>query len=137
MFGGANITGDPWQQNSAEFRADFLQSTDFVSIDLVGIDDGDAQLRAFASDGALLEAFVTSLSGPGHNVTASISRGTADIAYILAGGVIGEGNNLDRLIFNRTAIPEPHSAPWLAIFAIWLVANGWRKCCKPHTSAVI
>ena len=107
VFSWVNVIGDPWQQNSGEFRADFDQPTDFVSIDLVGIDDGAAELRAFAADGTLLQTFHAFLTGPGHNVTASISRASPNIAYILAGGVIGERNNLDNFRFNRIAPPFP------------------------------
>ncbi len=109
VFGATGLSpkSAPWQQNSGEFRADFDQLTDFVSIDLVGVDDGPAQLRAFRADGTHLQTFLANLSGPGHNVTASISRASPDIAYILAGGVIGERNNLDNFRFNRIAPPFP------------------------------
>jgi len=120
VFGASGLSAEfgPWQQNSGEFRADFDQPTDFVSIDLVGIDDGAAELRAFAADGTLLQTFHAFLTGPGDNVTASISRANPDIAYILVGGVIGERNNLDNLIFNRIAPPFPvDEIPAIEIFA--------------------
>ncbi len=107
VFGWFEVTGGPWQQDSGEFRADFDQPTDFVSIDLVGTDNGDAQLRAFAANGALLQSFTAHLDARGHIVTASISRASPDIAYILAGGVINERNNLDNFRFNRIAPPFP------------------------------
>ena len=47
---------DHWQRDLAELRADFTVAVDFVAIDLVGIDDGGAELQAFASDDSLLDS---------------------------------------------------------------------------------
>ena len=47
---------DHWQHGLAELRADFTVAVDFVAIDLVGIDDGGAELQAFASDDSLLDS---------------------------------------------------------------------------------
>lgn len=93
--------GDHWQQGIAELRATFSKPTDFVAIDLAGIDDGDAQVKAYSSAGVLLDTFVVHLTGPGNRVTASFSRPSPDISYILAGGVVGESNLLDNLQYNH------------------------------------
>jgi len=105
--------GDHWQAGIAELRADFAVPTDFVSIDLAGIDDGGARVRTYSTSGSLLDTFLVDLSGPGDIVTAAFYLPTPDISYIVAGGMPGESNLLDNLQFNLIAVPEP---PTLALF---------------------
>ena len=104
VFGPATSASGRWQRGSGEFRADFKLPSNFVALDLVGLDDGAAELRAFASDGTLLDTFNVFLTGPGHNVTAFIKRPRREIAYILAGGVVGESIGIDHLQFE---VPGP------------------------------
>ena len=126
---------DHWQHGLAELRADFTVAVDFVAIDLVGIDDGGAELRAFAGDDSLLDTFSVFLTGAGDIVTASVTH--PNIAYLIAGGVPGESNVLDHLRFNTVAaVPEPAS---LAIFAFSLAAVGfmaWRRQGPPDLSPI-
>ena len=107
-------------------RADFDVQTDFVQIDLIFRDDDVAALRAFASDGTLIHEVVGSGDGRTANAfhTATINRATADIAYVTAGGVGGEGAFLDNFSFNRIDIPEPGT---LALFGLGLVGLGFTR----------
>ena len=63
-----------WQFALAEFRADFASPTDFVSIDFVGVDDGNVKAEIYDLNGVLLASFLTHLGGAGDNTTASFTR---------------------------------------------------------------
>ena len=80
-------------------RVDFDHLADFVSVDLICRDNDRASLRAYDSGGNLLAEDPFPPVPPNPDVcdglgrgglplffTASITRATADIAYILAGG---------------------------------------------------
>ncbi len=93
-------------------RADFNVPVDAVSIDVISDTTGDeGALLAYDASGTLLDTAVVSLGNPGTFATATISRPTADIAYILAGGypvVSSPPFNvvaLDNLQFNVIPIP--------------------------------
>ena len=103
-----------WQFALAEFRADFASPTDFVSIDFVGVDDGNVKAEIYDLDGILLASFLTHLGAEGDNATARFNRSIADIAYILAGGVPGEGVSLDNLTVSVSEVPAPAALPLFA-----------------------
>ena len=111
-----------WQFALAEFRADFATATGFVSIDFVGVDDGDVKAEIYDLDGILLASFLTHLGAEGDNATATFNRSTADIAYILAGGVPGEGVSLDNLTVSVSEVPAPAALP---LFVTGLGLMGW------------
>jgi len=106
VFNRPNASPDRWQFALAEFRADFSSPTRFVSIDFVGVDDGDVKAEIYDSNGTLLDSFTTHLGAAGDNATAVFTRPTADIVYILAGGVPGEAVLLDNLKFDRVSVPS-------------------------------
>ena len=84
-------------------RADFLVPTNFVRIDMACDDDDFGEIRAFdVSDNLLAASNRVTCDGRTANAngTAVVSRSTADIAYITAGGVEDEGLLLDNLQFN-------------------------------------
>ncbi len=120
---GRNVpsNGDHWQQGLVELRIDFINPTDFVSIDFAGIDDGGAELRAFSSGGDLITTYSAFLVGPGSIITATINRPLPDIAYIMAGGVPGESNLLDNFQFSMTPVPEPSTLALLSISILFLL----------------
>ena len=114
IFGWLSTNGH-WNRdfalNGGEFRADFDMATDFVSIDFVhGFINYQGMLRAYNINDNLLETFITPIIGSPPFYTASITRSTADISYIIASGYGGTNSGLDRLQFN--AIPIP-AAAWL------------------------
>ncbi|MCC7085691.1 MAG: PEP-CTERM sorting domain-containing protein [Pirellulales bacterium] len=98
-------------------RADFSLPTDFVSIDLIFGDDTISFLRTYDGIGNLTAEVIA--MGDGRDgtspcppfcekfVTASITRPTADIAFILAGGVNAEATYLDNLVFRSAVVSEP------------------------------
>lgn len=111
-----NKTGQHWDEVTyGLLRADFASPTSFVQIDLIFGDDGIGALWAFDSSGNLLESVQAQGDGRGASspfcppfcdefVTVSITRGSADIAYIIAGGVGAEGHFLDNLQFSSEAM---------------------------------
>ena len=63
----------------------------------------------YDANGVLLDSFITSHGAKADNATATFTRPVSDIAYILAGGVPGEGVSLDNLVVSipDTAVPAP------------------------------
>ncbi len=99
VFSPSSIDDSGFREGVNEFRADFaiLQST--VSID-VGSDDGANDvgfLRAYDSDGNLLEEVTTGSIAPGESETLVINWFRPEIAYIRAGGVGNDVAPLDNL----------------------------------------
>jgi hypothetical protein len=86
-------------------RVDFDTETDFVSIDMIADDDDEFTLQAFSTDGTLLETINLGVFAMS-SMTFSIDRDFADIAYVLAAGISGEGGALDNLRFNN-CLPFP------------------------------
>jgi len=121
MFGqdpvnGPGIPDREKYWNESEYgvlRADFGVFADFVQIDLIFDDDDQGFLRAFDSSGTLLDTVTAFGDGqtPGQEFArVSITRPSADIAYIIAGGSNAEGHFLDNLQVNVVPVP---AAAWL------------------------
>ncbi|HUW18867.1 MAG TPA: PEP-CTERM sorting domain-containing protein [Sedimentisphaerales bacterium] len=104
------------------FRADFDQPADYVAIDIIGDDySGDiGVLYAHNSDGSLLQTVTSGTLGYGEVFTATISIGSFDIAYIIAGGSPSGGHavHLDNLAAN--IVPEPATALLLGLAGLLL-----------------
>ena len=110
-----------WYANLTDgfaFRADFDQPADYVAIDIIGDDySGDVGvLYAYNAADVLLESVTSDALEYGEVFTAQISRGSFDIAYIIAGGSPSTEDtvHLDNLIAD--VIPEPAT--------LWLLALG-------------
>lgn len=133
MFGQDPVSGTTipdaeknWGDNAIGLlRADFASPVNYVQIDLIFDDDDTGFLKAFNASGNLLAIFMGQGDGRGASspfcppfcsptVTASISRPTADIAYILAGGISGEAHYLDNLQVHAVPLPT----------ALWLFGSG-------------
>jgi hypothetical protein len=97
-----NAPPQGWEADGRIFRADFAIPTDWVSIDLIADDDDSGDLRAFNAKGELL-GIVSTGNIYASAFTATITRPTADIAYITAAGTPGESMFLDNLRYNMTA----------------------------------
>lgn len=110
VFGHDGIFVETWASGLvADLRIDFIQATDFVSIDIIANDGFDpAFLQAFNSTGILLDTFTTQGDlGTGVPETATITLASADIAYVIASGLSGNDVGLDNLTYNSVAVPEP------------------------------
>jgi hypothetical protein len=95
------------------FLALFDEFTDFVALDFINNDTSDVGiLRAYDGAGSLLTTLTTSvLTGAGAFETLTLTRATADVAYILAAGSDSRNDDidLDNLRFNApsASIPGP------------------------------
>ncbi|MHC4562200.1 MAG: S8 family serine peptidase [Planctomycetota bacterium] len=98
----ADGTDVAWSSNAEWLRADFDHPVSEVSIDLVANDSDDPGIvRAYdANDNLLVEVFDPA-QPVGQARTVTISRPTADIAYIFA-----SGNGGDNLILDNLVIPS-------------------------------
>lgn len=127
VFGHDGIFTQTWANGLVgDLRIDFLQATDFVSIDIIannGFDPGF--LEAYDSSGTLLDSFVTQGDlGSGTSETASISSASANIAYVIASGLSGNDVGLDNLTYNSATVPEPTV---LALLSFGLLGIGIAK----------
>ena len=110
VFGHDGIFTQTWAQGLvADLRIDFIQATDFVSLDIIANNGSDPGfLEAYDSTGTLLGSFITQGNlGSGIPETATISSGSANIAYVIASGLGGNDVALDNLIYNSATVPEP------------------------------
>jgi len=108
IFGNSDVQY-PWEWGAAfnaGMRAEFSRPVSFVAIDIIGNDLLD-QGRLIAFDGfdTALATYETGLLSAGQFETASISRPTTDIAYVVATSVNEfESVSLDHMQFR---VPEP------------------------------
>ena len=110
VFGHDGIFTQTWAQGLvADLRIDFIQATDFVSLDIIANNGSDPGfLESYDSTGTLLGSFTTQGNlGSGIPETATISSGSANIAYVIASGLGGNDVALDNLIYNSATVPEP------------------------------
>ncbi len=100
VFAPGATADNGFREGDNELRADFAISQSFVSID-VGSDDASdvAWLRAYDSNNVLLDEVVSGSVANGNRQTISLSRPTADIAYIVAAGSGSDITPLDRLVY--------------------------------------
>ncbi len=104
VFGTSSTSDNGFRSGVNELRADFDLAQAFVSIDTGSDDTLDiGYLQAYDVDGNLLEEVIGSGVPHSGSETLSIARGTADIAYILAGGVGIHTTPLDNLVFEEFA----------------------------------
>ncbi len=130
--GSASVPEVAWWDFAgfSSLRADFDVPTDYVAIDVIADDTPDAGiLRAFNAADVEVASVQSAVISFGEVDTMVISRGSADIAYILAGGYAsGSGPDdihLDYLRTERpTVVPEPASA---AIMLMGLAGLARRK----------
>lgn len=89
-----------WNTTSRQLRIDFETPTSVVAMDAIGTStDSMGRLEAFNSQGQLVGRFTTQLLEFGGVETMQVSRGTADIAYVIAGGHSNQSVRLDNLQF--------------------------------------
>ena len=95
-----------------------------VSIDSGSDDSSDVGfLRAYNSAGTLLGQVISNSIPTGGSQTLTISRPTADIAYIIAAGVGSDITPLDNLVFGRPGTDDAYSVNLTAGQSVNVVAT--------------
>ena len=98
--------GGIWNTGDAEFRVDFSNPVNIVSLDGISDDSSDyVHMRAFSDTGILLQEYVSGNLGTGVVETMTITRAGSDISYILASGRDGQFAWLDNLSYSSDSIP--------------------------------
>lgn len=113
---------------NSEFRADFNQLANSVSIDFIGdpsLNNTLGKLLAFDSNGNLLDSFFTDPLPRGQIQTGVVTSTGFEIAYVLAGIIEGSGGgtDLDNFVANIASVPETSSTP--AILSIGILGAGF------------
>lgn len=89
-----------WTGSSRRLQVDFSTPTSVVSIDAIGPQaNAYGRLEAYNSSGQLVGRTTTKPLGVGEVQTMTLSRGQADIAYVIAGGHMNSNVKLDNLRF--------------------------------------
>lgn len=116
------------QTEGFAFRVDFDFWADYVAIDIIGDDSGDyGVLNAYNASGTLIDSVLSPELGYGEVFTATISRASFDIAYIIAGGAGSTEDtvHLDNLMAN--VVPEPATLLLFGLGGLVLVRMRKKK----------
>lgn len=107
VFAPAAFQASGFRAGVNELRADFVDPQAYVSIDVGADDDTDVGfLRAYDVDGNFLEEVVSRALTTGESETLVITRGIAEIGYVIAAGVRGDNTPFDNLIFELENFDE-------------------------------
>jgi len=136
---GSNVFGNSstafyneWHEDDNNFsscpalKVVFDSSVLSVTIDAIGNNGSDyGRLKAYSSSGTLLDTYDTSQLITGTVETMSISRSSADIGYIIAGGAEDHGDtvHLDNLNY---VVPEPATVALLGLGSLALIRRRRR-----------
>lgn len=123
---------DPYANNHDSenyvFRADFPYSARFVSIDIIPDDSNDPHAAGiYDAAGNLLDSvIIPSPNSSGVTTTITFDRPSADIAFLIAGGIAGQTSDIDNLIFESGEVPAiPVAGPLgLLLMSFGLVLLG-------------
>ncbi|MEZ6121881.1 MAG: hypothetical protein R3C49_01755 [Planctomycetaceae bacterium] len=91
-------------ETTRQMRMDFHAPTTSVSLDVIGlpgtsnVDRG--QIRAYNSNGVLVDSAVSQLLVNGQRETLNVSSATGDIAYVIASAADNQTVRLDNLLFS-------------------------------------
>jgi hypothetical protein len=114
VFGHLAPFEEQWGDGAInDLRADLAVPGISVQVDIIANDSIDVgTLKAFNSSNVLLDSKTSPSIALGRVATLTITRPSADIAYIIATGTDLETVNLDNLRFN---VPEPTAAALAAL----------------------
>ena len=103
FFAPSASGSEGWQAGLDELRIDFDELTDFVSIDVSAkVNATRGFLRGYDSDGVFVSQVLGDFLFPGQTQTLTIERPTADIEYVLAGGLGFVPVPLDNLVYRAS-----------------------------------
>jgi methionine-rich copper-binding protein CopC len=110
VFGATSNGSDGFREFDRELQANFHFPQSLVSID-VGSDDASdvGFLRAYDAQGNLLEEQISSALSTGQSETLTISRSTADIAYVIAAGIGTDITPMDNLAYSGNSDTDHYS----------------------------
>jgi hypothetical protein len=99
---GTRTFGGTWADFN-RLRVDFASPTDSVSLDFISDDSADhARMEAYDANNNLLDSYTTASLSTNQFETMTISRPSADIAYVIASGIEGQIGYLDNLHFGSS-----------------------------------
>ena len=110
VFAPGPSSASGWREGDNSLRVDFDIPQSFVSID-VGSDDASdiGFLEAYDASGTLLQRVESIGVAAGGSDTISITRGSNDIAYVVAAGVGGDITPLDNLRYVAAGSDDVYS----------------------------
>ncbi|GIW99401.1 MAG: hypothetical protein KatS3mg111_2734 [Pirellulaceae bacterium] len=102
---GSQAYRPTWTDSTRRLQIDFAQPTTTVSIDAIGFFAGTkGRLEAYNAAGELLERYTTSPLAPGQAERMTITRASAEIAYVIAGAAPKSSIMLDNLSYGPSAV---------------------------------
>ena len=111
-----NQVSTDWTEFTRQLRADFNTPTNQVRLEAFGVLTGSiGRLEAYSSSGVLLGRYTTASLSGGSRETMTLTRPTADIAYVIARSHAGTTIRLDNLRFGPDANDKTDSQGAYAI----------------------
>ncbi len=131
-----------WSSSTRRLQANFAVPTSVVQIDAIGpTNNSFGRLEAYNAAGELLSRYTTQSLSSGQVETMSITRGQADIAYVIVGSQNSSNIKLDNLQFGPLARVTTNSEGMYAFpaltsgaYTVQVIPNGSFSPIAPTSS---